>query len=45
MDFGVQGVPETFLIDAQGRVRLRHQGPVTAEVWRDKLIPAMKALQ
>lgn len=45
MDFGVQGVPETFLIDAQGRVRLRHQGPVTAEVWRDKLMPAMKALQ
>lgn len=45
MDFGVQGVPETFIIDAAGRVRFRHQGPVTAEVWRDKLMPVMKALR
>ena len=43
LDFGVQGVPETFVIDARGRVRYRHQGPVTAEVWRDKLLPALKA--
>lgn len=45
MDFGVQGVPETFIIDAAGRVRLRHQGPVTAAIWRDKLMPVVKALQ
>ncbi|MDH0868412.1 DsbE family thiol:disulfide interchange protein [Mitsuaria sp. GD03876] len=43
LDFGVQGVPETFVIDAHGRVRYRHQGPVTAEVWRDKLLPALRA--
>ena len=45
MDFGVQGVPETFVIDRQGLVRLRHLGPVTPEVWRDKLLPVIKALQ
>lgn len=45
MDFGVHGVPETFVIDAAGRVRLRHTGPVTAEVWRDKLMPAIQALK
>lgn len=45
LDFGVQGVPETFVIDARGRVRYRHQGPVTAEVWRDKLLPALRAAQ
>lgn len=45
MDFGVQGVPETFVIDAAGRVRLRHQGAVTAQVWRDKLMPVVRTLR
>lgn len=45
MDFGVHGVPETFVIDAAGRVRLRHTGPVTAEVWQDKLMPAIRSLR
>jgi len=45
MDFGVHAVPETFVIDAAGRVRLRHVGPVTAEVWNEKLMPAIKRLR
>lgn len=45
MDFGVHGVPETFVIDGAGRVRFRHTGPVTAEVWRDKLMPVVRALK
>ncbi|MEG0001290.1 MAG: DsbE family thiol:disulfide interchange protein [Comamonas sp.] len=45
MDFGIQGVPETFVIDGQGRVRYRHLGPVTAEVWQQKLLPVVKAVQ
>lgn len=44
MDFGVQGVPETFVIDAAGHVRYRHLGPVTAAVWRDVLMPAVRHL-
>ncbi|QNN55660.1 DsbE family thiol:disulfide interchange protein [Diaphorobacter ruginosibacter] len=45
LDFGIQGVPETFVIDARGIVRMRHLGPVTPEIWRDKLMPAIKALR
>jgi len=45
MDFGIQGVPETFVIDGQGRVRYRHLGPVTAEVWQQKLLPVVRAVQ
>lgn len=42
MDFGVQGVPETFVIDARGRVRWRHTGPITDEIWTQRLLPALK---
>lgn len=45
MDYGVQGVPETFVIDAQGRIRYRHQGPVTDTIWRDRLLPIIRSLQ
>lgn len=31
IDWGITGVPETFAVDAQGIVRYRHPGPVTAE--------------
>lgn len=44
MDYGVQGVPETFVIDATGRIRYRHVGPVTAAVWRDQLMPLLRSL-
>jgi len=33
------------VIDAQGRVRYRHLGPVTPEVWNDKLMPVVRAVQ
>lgn len=45
MDWGIQGVPETFVIDGQGRVRYRHAGPVTAEVWRDRIRPVLEAVR
>lgn len=45
MDFGIHAVPETFVIDAQGRVRYRHLGPVTPEVWEQKLMPVVRAVQ
>lgn len=45
MDFGIHAVPETFVIDAQGRVRFRHLGPVTPEVWRDTLMPVVRVVQ
>jgi len=45
IDFGVTGVPETFVIDRTGRVRYRHAGPVTADVWHDIFEPLLAQLQ
>ncbi|QLI82150.1 DsbE family thiol:disulfide interchange protein [Chitinibacter fontanus] len=43
IDFGVYGVPETFVIDGKGIIRLKHTGPVTDEVFKDKIIPALQS--
>ncbi|KAF1050147.1 MAG: Thiol:disulfide interchange protein DsbE [Xylophilus sp.] len=45
MDFGVQGVPETFVIDAAGRIRYRHTGPVNTQVWQAQLLPVIRSLR
>ena len=44
IDYGVYGVPETFIIDRQGLIRLKHIGPLTPEVLRDKIEPLLKKL-
>lgn len=38
-EFGTTGVPENFLIDPQGKVRLLVRGPVTEEYLRDNVVP------
>jgi cytochrome c biogenesis protein CcmG/thiol:disulfide interchange protein DsbE len=45
IDFGVYGVPETFVIDKRGTIRFKQIGPVTAEVLKDKIEPLLKQLQ
>jgi cytochrome c biogenesis protein CcmG, thiol:disulfide interchange protein DsbE len=44
IDFGVYGVPETFIIDRQGVVRLKHVGPLTPDVVRERIEPLLKEL-
>lgn len=44
IDYGVYGVPETFVIDKHGVIRLKHVGPVTPEVITEKLLPLIKEL-
>jgi cytochrome c biogenesis protein CcmG/thiol:disulfide interchange protein DsbE len=44
IDYGVYGVPETFIIDKQGVIRMKHVGPVTAEVIKEKFVPLIKEL-
>jgi cytochrome c biogenesis protein CcmG, thiol:disulfide interchange protein DsbE len=39
IDWGVYGAPETFLIDAAGRVVQKHIGPITLEVWERDFLP------
>jgi cytochrome c biogenesis protein CcmG/thiol:disulfide interchange protein DsbE len=45
IDFGVYGVPETYLIDGTGRIRYRYAGPVTPDVLQQEILPRLKALQ
>ncbi len=44
IDFGVYGVPETFVIDRDGVIRLKHTGPLTPEVLRDTILPLIGKL-
>lgn len=44
IDFGVYGVPETFIIDREGVVRFKQIGPVTEEVLRTKIEPLVRKL-
>lgn len=43
IDWGVYGVPETFLVDADGIIRYKHIGPLTPETMRTKLMPEIEA--
>ena len=45
IDFGVYGVPETFLIDKQGVIRYKQIGPVTGRVLEEKILPMVRTLQ
>jgi cytochrome c biogenesis protein CcmG/thiol:disulfide interchange protein DsbE len=44
IDYGVYGVPETFVIDKEGTIRMKHIGPVTPEVLRDTILPLVRKL-
>ena len=44
IDFGVYGVPETFVIDGNGVIRMKHIGPLTPEVLANKIEPLLKKL-
>ena len=45
IDYGVYGVPETFVIDKQGVIRYKQIGPVTPEALRDTLLPLVAKLE
>jgi cytochrome c biogenesis protein CcmG/thiol:disulfide interchange protein DsbE len=44
IDYGVYGVPETFVIDKQGTIRFKHIGPLTLDVLDGKITPLLKEL-
>jgi cytochrome c biogenesis protein CcmG/thiol:disulfide interchange protein DsbE len=41
LDWGLYGVPETFVIDGTGKVILRHAGPITAGILQERVRPAL----
>jgi cytochrome c biogenesis protein CcmG/thiol:disulfide interchange protein DsbE len=45
IDFGVYGVPETFVIDKAGVIRYKQIGPITAEALNEKILPLVRELQ
>ena len=45
IDWGVYGVPETFVVDKAGVIRYKQIGPVTAESLEQKILPLVRALQ
>ncbi|HYF86272.1 DsbE family thiol:disulfide interchange protein [Azospirillum sp.] len=45
IDWGVYGVPESYLIDRQGRIRFKHVGPLTPQVVEEQLLPMVKHLR
>ena len=44
IDYGVYGVPETFVVDKQGVIRYKHTGPLTPDVIRNDIEPLVRKL-
>jgi cytochrome c biogenesis protein CcmG/thiol:disulfide interchange protein DsbE len=45
INYGVYGVPETYLIDKAGVIRYKQIGPITKELLYTKILPMVKELQ
>ena len=45
IDYGVYGVPETFVIDQEGVIRYKHLGPLSADDIEEKILPLLTRLQ
>ena len=45
IDYGVYGVPETYVIDKQGVIQYKQIGPVTPQSLNEKILPLIKELQ
>ena len=45
IEYGVYGVPETFVIDRTGVIRYKQIGPITEEVWKKKMLPLVQELR
>ena len=44
IDWGVYGAPETFVIDKEGVIRMKHIGPLDDRIVRDKILPMVRKL-
>jgi cytochrome c biogenesis protein CcmG/thiol:disulfide interchange protein DsbE len=45
IDWGVYGVPETFVIDKNGNIAYKHIGPISQQDWETKIHPLVVELQ
>ncbi len=44
IDYGVYGVPETYVIDKTGMIRMKHTGPITPESLQTQILPLVAEL-
>jgi cytochrome c biogenesis protein CcmG/thiol:disulfide interchange protein DsbE len=42
LEIGLAGVPETFVVGPDGRIRALHRGPLTEDIVRSRIIPALR---
>ena len=45
LDWGVYGMPETFVVDAQGQIAYRHVGPFDGQTFEQEILPVIERLQ
>jgi cytochrome c biogenesis protein CcmG/thiol:disulfide interchange protein DsbE len=45
IDFGVYGVPETFVVDHKGVIRYKHIGPINKETLEKTIVPLLRELE
>lgn len=45
IDLGVTGAPESFIIDQEGRIRYKHVGIITDDIWKNILRPIIQSLK
>ena len=45
IEWGVYGMPETFIVDGEGRIAYKHVGPITPESLETSIIPAIRAAE
>lgn len=45
IEWGVYGLPETYIVDKEGRIRYRHVGPLFPEVLKETIMPLIEKLR
>lgn len=45
IEWGVYGVPETYVVDQEGKIAYKKVGPITSEVLKKEILPLVKSLR
>ena len=45
IEWGVYAMPETFVIDGEGNIRLHHRGPISTKDLKESILPVIRALK
>ena len=45
IDWGLTGVPETFIVDGEGVIRFRHVGPVDTTILEERILPCLDSMK